>query len=243
MKTIIVIPVRMASTRFPNKPLALIEGKPMIQRVWEQAISSNLGEVLVACSEIEVFNIVSSLGGNCIMTDPKLPSGTDRVFAAIRDYSQIDQYDSIINLQGDMPLINSNDIKRVNKPLIQGFDIGTLVTNLSSEDEKNYNITKAKISWIKKNEIGEAVNFYKNSKGILDNIYHHVGIYSFSYSSLEKFIKIPPSTNELLYKLEQLRALDAKMTIGVNYVKDVPISIDTKSDLIELQKIINKNND
>ena len=239
MKTLILIPVRMASIRFPNKPMALIDGKTMIQRVWEQAILSNLGEVIVACCENEIHDHISSLGGTAEMTDPNLPSGTDRIFEAINNYSNISQYDSIINLQGDMPIISPEDIEKANIPLQQGFDIGTLVTELTQEQATDVNITKAKIEWINKHKIGKAVDFDKNILDLFNNeFYQHVGIYSFRYETLKKFVSIPPSKNEIKRKLEQLRALDAKMTIGVSYVKNVPISVDTKKDLLKVEKII-----
>ena len=151
MKTLILIPARMASVRFPNKPMALIQGKPMIQRVWEQAIASQLGDVIVACSEKIVFKCITSLGGTAILTDPNLPSGTDRIFAAIKKIHNVSQLDSIINLQGDMPIIDPQDISKVNVPLLQGFDIGTLVTELNDNQASDSNVTKAKINWIKKN--------------------------------------------------------------------------------------------
>ena len=99
MKTLILIPSRMASQRFPNKPMAKIDGIPMIQRVWEQANKSNLGKVIVACCDNEVKDLIGSLGGDIIMTDPNLPTGTDRIFAAIQNYNNISDYDNIINLQ------------------------------------------------------------------------------------------------------------------------------------------------
>ena len=238
MKTVIIIPARMASKRFPDKPLALINGIPMIQRVWEKAIKSNLGDTYVACSETEVFDLITKLGGTAIMTDPKLPSGTDRVYAALQQITNYKSYQSIINLQGDMPLIDADDIIKVNEPILKGFDIGTLVTNLSMEEESNINITKAKIDWVKEKSLGIAKDFYKNSKGHIDNVYHHVGIYSFNISALSKFVSIPPSVNELNYHLEQLRALDSDLSIGVSFVENVPISVDTKEDLIHLESII-----
>jgi len=240
MKTLILIPARMASTRFPNKPMIRIQGKPMIQRVWEQAIASKLGNVIVACSEKVVFECITSLGGTAILTDPNLPSGTDRIFAAIKKIDNINQLDSIINLQGDMPIIDPQDIAKVNVPLLQGFDIGTLVTELKENQVADTNVTKAKISWIRKNTIGKALDFYKSSIKNNENIYHHVGIYSFRYETLKRFVSLPPSVNEIERKLEQWRALDAKMTIGVSYVKGVPISVDTKEDLIHVDNIINK---
>ncbi len=240
MKTLILIPARMASTRFPNKPMIHIQGKPMIQRVWEQAIASKLGNVIVACSEKVVFECITSLGGTAILTDPNLPSGTDRIFAAIKKIDNINQLDSIINLQGDMPIIDPQDIAKVNVPLLQGFDIGTLVTELKENQVADTNVTKAKISWIRKNTIGKALDFYKSSINNNENVYHHVGIYSFRYETLKRFVSLPPSVNEIERKLEQWRALDAKMTIGVSYVKGVPISVDTKEDLIHVDNIINQ---
>ena len=239
MRTLIVIPARMASSRFPNKPMALIHGKPMIQRVWEQAVASNLGDVIVACSEREVLDRIISLGGKAILTDPDLPSGTDRIFEAIKNKNNINQFDSIINLQGDMPIIDPKHIIKVNTPLIQGFDIGTLVTDLIDNQVDNLNVTKVKIKWIKRNKIGQAFDFYKSTNEKQDNAYHHVGIYSFRYETLKKFVSLQPSVNEKDRKLEQWRALDAKMTIGVSYVKNIPISVDTKEDLIHVENIIN----
>ena len=241
MKTIIIIPSRMASTRFPNKPMALINGIPMVQRVWLQAKASNLGKVVVACSEKEVFNLINSIGGEAIMTPANLPSGTDRIFEVLNNYPDGHIFDSIINLQGDMPLIDPTDIEKVNIPLSQGFDIGTLVTNITEEEEKNVNITKAKIKWIKRHSIGEASDFYKNSKKIKESIYHHVGIYSFRYKSLKKFIELGESVNEKYHKLEQWRAIDANMSIGVSLVNNIPLSVDTKDDLIKVENILKAN--
>ena len=162
MKTLILIPARMASLRFPNKPMALICGKPMIQRVWEQAKASNLGEVIVACSEKEVLECIMSLGGKAILTDPNLPSGTDRIFEAIKNKDNISEFDSIINLQGDMPIIDPFDIVKVNTPLLQGFDVGTLATELKDYQKNDSNVTKVRIDWIKKNTIGKAFDFFKS---------------------------------------------------------------------------------
>ena len=241
MKTIIIIPSRMASTRFPNKPIALINGIPMVQRVWQQAIASNLGTVVVACCEKEIFDLITSLGGEAIMTVPNLPSGTDRIYEVIKNHPEGHQFESIINLQGDMPTIIPTDIKKVNIPLVQGFDIGTLVTNISYEEEADVNITKAKINWITKNDLGEAKDFYKQSKKQTTNVYHHVGIYSFRYETLKKFVYLKPSANELYHKLEQWRAIDAQMKIGACFVDNVPLSVDTEDDLIKVENIIKMN--
>ena len=238
MKTIIIIPARMASQRFPNKPMALIDGIPMIQRVWEKAKLANIGEVVVACCEKIVFDKINSIGGTAIMTKPDLPSGTDRVYEIINNHPNANQFECIINLQGDMPLVNPNDIQKVSIPLMQGFDIGTLVTHISKEEEKNINITKAKVNWIKRDNIGEAIDFYKKPKKNLKNIYHHIGIYSFRINSLKKFVDLKPSENELFHKLEQWRALDSNMTIGTKYIDESYFGVDTEEDLLKAENII-----
>ena len=238
MKTIIIIPARMASQRFPNKPMALIDGIPMIQRVWEKAKLANIGEVVVACCEKIVFDKINSIGGSAIMTNPDLPSGTDRVYEIINNHPNANQFECIINLQGDMPLVNPNDIQKVSIPLMQGFDIGTLVTHISKEEERNINITKAKVNWIKRENIGEAIDFYKKPKKVLKNIYHHIGIYSFRINSLKKFIGLKPSENELFHKLEQWRALDSNMTIGTKYIDESYFGVDTEEDLLKAENII-----
>ena len=242
MKTLIVIPVRMAATRFPNKPMALISGKTMIQRVWEQAIESKLGNVIVACCDNEVYEHITSLGGEAVMTDPTLPSGTDRVFEAIKNYNNTNQFESFINLQGDMPVIDPKDIQKSNFPLLQGFDIGSLVTNFKDEEElRNKNFTKTKIEWIKNKKLGKATDFRRDLKFSENKeIFHHVGIYSFRFDTLKKFVSLSQSFNEKQRKLEQMRAIDAKMTIGVTFVSNVPLSVDTEEDLLHVEKLINQ---
>ena len=239
MKTAIIIPSRMSSKRFPNKPMAKINGIPMIERVWKQGINSKIGDVYVACCEDEVFDFITSIGGKAIMTDPNLPSGTDRVFAAFNLLDNKDEYESIINLQGDMPLIDSINIQSVNIPLENGYDIGTIATDISSEEEKNENITKVSIDWKEVNFVGNSLDFYKFSTKQSSNIYQHVGIYSFKPIALRKFVSLPASKNEIDRKLEQLRAIDAGIKIGITYVENVPISVDTLEDLILIENILN----
>ncbi|MDC1047432.1 3-deoxy-manno-octulosonate cytidylyltransferase [Alphaproteobacteria bacterium] len=242
MKTAIIIPARMASQRFPNKPMAKINGTPMIERVWRQGINSKVGDVYVACSENEVFNLIISKGGKAIMTDPDLPSGTDRVFAAFNLLENKNDYESIINLQGDMPLIDYKNIQSANIPLHNGYDIGTIATDISSNEIKNENITKVTVDWKEEGVVGNSLDFYKSIKTEVTNIYQHVGIYSFKPSALKKFILLPPSKNEIDRKLEQLRLLDAGIKIGITYVENVPISVDTVEDLMLIENIL-KNKD
>ncbi len=243
MKTAIIIPSRMASQRFPNKPMVKISGVTMIERVWRQALKANIGDVIVACSEKEVFDLISSKGGKAIMTDPNLPSGTDRVHAAFNLLVNKSDYESIINLQGDMPMIDPINIKSVNLPLEHGYDIGTIATNITKEQEENKNITKVSIDWEKSDLVGKSIDFYKSSKGELSNVYQHVGIYSFRPIALHKFVSLSPSKREIDRKLEQLRAIDAGINIGITYVENIPISIDTKEDLILIETIIKRKNE
>tara|TARA_B100001094_G_scaffold324598_1_gene377442 strand:+ start:28 stop:765 length:738 start_codon:yes stop_codon:yes gene_type:complete len=243
MKTAIIIPARMASQRFPNKPMAKINGIPMIERVWMQAINSKVGDVYVACSEDEVFNLITSKGGKAIMTDPNIPSGTDRVFSAFKLLENKNDYESIINLQGDMPLIDYKNIKNANIPLQKGYDIGTIATDISSDEIKNENITKVSVYWKEEGVVGNSIDFYKSMKAESINIYQHVGIYSFKPSALKKFISLTPSKNEIDRKLEQLRALDAGIKIGITYVENIPISVDTVEDLMLIEKILNNSDE
>ena len=237
MKTIVLIPSRMASSRFPGKPMAKIDGKPMIQRVWQQAKNSKVGEVIVACSENEVLNLITSLGGKAILTDPKLQSGTDRIYSALMKINSTIEYDYIINLQGDMPLILPEQIKKVLEPLKNDYSIGTLATNLNQEEEMNSNVTKVVIEWENKT-LGKAKSFFRKIKHQQKNIFHHVGIYSYTKNSLTKFVELPRSKNEIELNLEQYRAMDAGITIGIAFEPNIPISIDTKEDLITAESII-----
>ena len=242
MKNVIIIPSRMASTRLPGKPLIEIDGIPMIQRVLQQAIESNIGEVYVACSEIEVHDLIVNNGGKAIMTDPNLPSGTDRVHSAFLKINDNQDIDIIINLQGDMPLINPNHILKVINPINENFTIGTLATNLNDNELNNSNVTKVEVDF-KKNEIAQALNFYREVSVENKNLYHHVGIYSYTPDSINTFVNLPKSANEIDLSLEQMRAMDSNIPIGVTYVPEVPISVDTKEDLIKIETDIRDNND
>ncbi len=237
MKSIIIIPSRMASTRFPGKPMVNIDGTPMIQRVWQKAIDSNIGEVIVACSEKKVFNLIKSLGGTAVLTDPKLPSGTDRIYSAmLKVENQID-FDCVINLQGDMPLILPEQIKKVIEPIKKNYSIGTIATTLKKDETQNPNVTKIVVDW-GHDKIGKAKDFYRLKENTTNKTYHHVGIYSYTKASLLKFVTLPKSKNEFLLKLEQFRVMDAGIDIGVIFEKDIPPSIDTKEDLINAENII-----
>ena len=242
MKSIIIIPSRMASSRFPGKPLVKIDGIPMIQRVWEKAIASKVGDVYVACSETEVYDLINGLGGKAILTDPNIPSGTDRIFSALKQIDKSKEIQCIINLQGDMPLINSNHIKKVIEPIKNNYLIGTVATNLKENEFTNPNVTKVLVDW-KNKKIGEAKEFFRLKNDIQGEAFHHVGIYSYLTSSLLNFVNLPRSKNEISLNLEQYRAMDAGISIGIVYEKNIPLSIDTKEDLIKAESIIRQKNE
>ena len=242
MKTIIMIPSRMASSRFPGKPMVKINGKPMIQRVWQQAINCNIGDVVVACSENEVFDLITNLGGKAILTNPNLPSGTDRIYSALTQMPKYKEFDFVINLQGDMPIIKPQQIKKVINPLKHKYSIGTLATNLKRDEVSNKNVTKVSVKW-DKNNIGQAKEFFRYKDKVDENTFHHVGIYSYTINSIKDFVKLPTSKNEKLLKLEQYRAMDAGIGIGVTLVNNIPPSIDTKEDLNLIETIIRENNE
>lgn len=230
-KTIIIIPARMGSTRLPNKPLADISGKPMVVRVMEQALKANVGEVIVACAEQEIKDSVEKAGGTAILTPPDLPSGTDRIYHAARHTP----HNIIVNLQGDMPLIDPALIKKVLEPLHNpAVDIATLVTPVNNAaDKNNPNKVKAILA-----ENGRALYFTRSPAPHGDDqFYYHIGVYAYRRAALEAFIKLPPSPLELREKLEQLRALEAGMYIAAAIVDAEPLGVDTPEDLEKVRKL------
>ena len=241
MKTAIIIPARMKSTRLPNKPLADINGKPMIQHVWERAMESHVGPVAVACSEPEVAEVVNSFGGVAIMTDPDLPSGSDRVHAALLAMEL--SFDAVVCLQGDLPTIDPDLIRKSVEPLHNHeVDIATLATLITDPAEVedpnvvkiafpvNDNVTVARALYFSRNKIPANANDY----------YHHIGLYAYKTEALAKFIELPQGILEQQEKLEQLRALENGMRIDVQIVDTFPLGVDTEADLQKARDFLKK---
>ena len=234
-KVIIIIPARLASTRLPNKPLAIIEGKTMIQRVYEQALKANLGEVIIATDGEKIANEIKKFGGKYILTNPDLQSGTDRIYSAYKLLKQ--DFDIIVNVQGDLPNIDPNVISEcVNLALENDCDIATVASKISDISEiNNPNVVKIALA-----QNGLALYFSRSaipfSKNINDDYFHHIGIYAYKKNALEKFINLKPSPLEKRESLEQLRALENGMKIAVKIVDAHPLSVDTQEDL---DKVIN----
>lgn len=240
MTTIILIPARLGSTRLPGKVLADIAGLPMIVHVLRRAEESGLGPVAVACGEAEIVDAVSEAGGAAILTDPGLPSGSDRIYAALQALDPANTYDTIINLQGDLPTIDPSYLAQVLKPLAHGYDIGTLVAPITSAEEALApSVVKAVCAFPDGTDVAPALYFSRNPvPGGEGPLWHHIGIYAYTRAALEKFVALPPSPLEHREKLEQLRALENGLRIGVARMAGAPFGVDTQADLEHARKLL-----
>jgi 3-deoxy-manno-octulosonate cytidylyltransferase (CMP-KDO synthetase) len=243
MKPIILIPARMASTRLPGKPLADIGGVPMIVRVWRQAVAAKVGPVVVAAAEKEIAAAVEGAGGRAVLTAPNLPSGSDRVFAALNAVDRGFEHDVVVNLQGDMPLLDPVAIKAaIDAMVATGADIGTVAAELDEdEDAANPSLTKVVATWDVGGTRGRAHYFTRARAPWGEGpIYVHAGIYAFKREALSRFVQLQPSVLELREKLEQLRALEAGMSIAVDCIDELPLSVDTPADLEKARQAVAK---
>ncbi|MCW9036135.1 MAG: 3-deoxy-manno-octulosonate cytidylyltransferase [Rhodospirillales bacterium] len=238
---VVIIPARMASTRLPKKPLADIHGEPMIVHVWRRAQESEIGEVVVACSEGEVFEAVEKAGGKAVMTDPNHPSGSDRIHEALINIDPNGKFDAIINIQGDLPTIEPDVIRQVFAPLENdSVDLATLVCEITHEEEKtNPNVVKAVVPLAPGQTIGRALYFTRATAPTGDGpLYHHIGLYAFRRAALERFVKLPPGVLEQRERLEQLRALEDGMRIDAALVKTIPLGVDAPDDLEKARNLL-----
>lgn len=234
MNPILVIPARLAASRLPGKPLAEIAGVPMIVRVMRQAMAANLGPVVVAAGEPEIVAVVEKGGGRAVLTDPGLASGSDRVHAALEALDPEGRHDVVVNLQGDLPALDPGQIRTVAAALEQSdADIATLAAEITDPIERdNPNVVKAVVAWQRGGQWGRALYFTRAAAPFGSGpLFHHVGIYGFRRAALSRFVSLPPSSLERREKLEQLRALEANMSIAVARVDSVPLSVDTPADL------------
>ena len=239
MKTLTIIPSRLSATRLPGKPLLKIKGLSIISHVFRKAQEANIGEVIVATEDQEIVDDIVKNGGRAVLTRNNHKTGTDRIYEALKKLD-INDADLIMNLQGDEPAINIEDIISLNKKMINNQSkMGTLAADIKNiKNLENENIVKV----ITKKELSEdkfteAEIFLRNSSN-RDNIYHHIGIYCYSTETLEKFVKLKQSKNEIEYKLEQLRALDNNIKINVARAKSSPVGVDTMEDYLALKKIM-----
>lgn len=234
MNPIILIPARMASTRLPGKPLALLQGVPMIVWVWRRACESGLGRVAVACAEAEIAAVIRAEGGEAVLTDPAHPSGSDRIHEALQRLDPGRQHDSVVNLQGDLPTLDPA-LPRAALRLLDdsAVDIATLSAPITETAERtDPNVVKAVVSAAPGASHGRALYFTRATAPSGEGpLYHHLGIYSYRRDALERFVRLPPSPLEKRERLEQLRALEAGMRIEVGFVDSVSRDINTPDDL------------
>ncbi len=241
MKPLIVIPARMASTRLPGKPLADIAGQPMIVQVWRRCIEANLGPVLVAAAEPEIADAVTAVGGLVQLTDPALPSGSDRIWQAVQRFDPHGEYDVIINVQGDLPTLDPALMTAALLPLNEAaVDIATLVAEIVDPEERaNPNVVKAMVAFSDNSRVSRALTFSRATVPWGDGpLYHHIGLYAYRRAALQHFVSLPPSPLERREKLEQLRALEAGMRIDAVLVDTTPLGVDTAADLEKARFIL-----
>lgn len=239
MKPIILIPARLQSMRLPRKMLADIHGKPLIQYVVEEALASKVGPVYVACAEVEIKAVVESIGGKAVLTDPSHSSGSDRIFEALQKIDPDQTFDTVINLQGDLPTVKSDIFKTLLTPFDKNpsYDISTIGFEMHDADEiQNPNVVKIVFGGTP--PIGQGLYFTRGVPYGEGPFYHHVGIYAYRRQALERFVKLPPSVLEKRERLEQLRALEDGMTIGVVIADSGPFGVDTPEDLEKARALL-----
>ncbi len=240
MKTLVIIPSRLSAQRLPGKPLMKIKGLSIISYVFKKAEEANIGEVIVAAEDQEIVDDVKQNGGQAILTKNEHKTGTDRIYEVFQKINSAD-IDLVMNLQGDEPLMNIDDIRNLNRKMIESSSkLGTLASKIQDKAMlENPNVVKVLTKEnLNPTNFPEAENFMRYISQEKENIYHHLGIYSYSKDTLEKFVSLNQSTNEIKNKLEQLRALDNNIKINVAIAKFAPIGVDTVEDLEAVKKIM-----
>jgi len=239
MKTLTIIPSRLSATRLPSKPLLKINNISIISHVFKRAEKANIGEVVVAAEDQEIVDDVVKNGGRAILTSRNHKTGTDRIYEAFKKL-EVNDVDLIMNLQGDEPAIDIDDIISLNKKMvINQSQMGTLAAKMKDLKElDDENIVKVITNKnLNNEEFSKAKNFLRRSTEMV-NIYHHIGIYCYSTETLKKFVELNQSKNEIENRLEQLRALDNDIEINVALASSSPIGVDTEEDYLALKKIM-----
>lgn len=233
--TIVLIPVRLQATRFPNKPLAKIGDLPMLHYVYNAAFKSNFDVFLAICDE-EIRDYCQNHQLPFVMTDPRHPSGSDRIGEALSKIEEHTHYDFIINVQGDMPFINQNYIQSLRSNL-ESFKMTTLACPfINSQEAKTPSKVKVEIDDIQ----NIAIDFSRqisDEKNLNTTIFHHIGVYGYQKKFLKRYISLPQTQRELNEKLEQLRVLDLEK-IHITCIKNEILGVDTKEDLDRVNQII-----
>jgi 3-deoxy-manno-octulosonate cytidylyltransferase (CMP-KDO synthetase) len=237
----IVIPARMASTRLPGKPLADINGLPMIVHVLRRAEAAAIGPVVVACAEAEIADAVTRHGGHAVLTRPDHPSGSDRIFEAVERVDPERRHDVVVNVQGDLPALDPQAIRLALTPLADpAVEITTLATPIRAAHERDDpNIVKVAAGFAPGESAARALYFSRLPVPYgPGEHYHHIGLYAYRRAALARFVALPPALLEQRESLEQLRALAAGMHIAVALVDTIPLGVDTPADLARAREIL-----
>ncbi len=241
MPALIVIPARLKATRLPDKPLAMIGDTPMIIHVWRRAMQAGAGPVVVAAGDQEIIDVVSAAGGQAVLTDPDLPSGSDRVHAAAETLDPEGAYDVVVNVQGDLPTLDPALVAASITPLEDpNIDIATIVAQITDENElSDPAAVKVAMSLKPGARVGPALYFSRNCipSGAGEH-YHHIGIYAFRRAALRQFVALPPTVLEVRERLEQLRALEHGMRMAAALVDTIPLGVDTPADLARARRLL-----
>ena len=240
MKTLVIIPSRLSASRLPGKPLLKINGISIISHVYKKAREADIGDVFVAAEDQEIVEDVKKNGGEAILTSNNHKTGTDRIYEAFLKLGRTD-IELVMNLQGDEPLMNIEDIQNLNNNMINTKrDLGTLAAKINDKKVfENQDIVKVITEEsldIKK--FPQAVNFIRKLDIENNQAYHHLGIYCYNVEVLKRFISFKQSQNEIKNRLEQLRALDNDININVALAKSSPIGVDTEEDFMAIKKIM-----
>ncbi len=242
---IVLIPARMQARRLPGKPLADIAGKPMIIHVWERATESRLGRVIVAAAEQVIVDVIKAAGGEAVLTDANLPTGSDRIYQALSKLDPEQKHDAVINVQGDVPTLESKYIRTAYETLQHSdADIATLITPIvKPEDITATQIVKAVVELPAGKQTGRAHYFTRTAAPWGDGPYYcHVGLYAYRRTALERFVKSPHSTLEQREGLEQLRALAIGLRIDAALIDTLPLGVDTPEDLEKARIVLGNRN-
>lgn len=240
---ILMIPTRLAATRLPNKPLAPIAGEPMIVHVWRRAVAAELGPVVVASGDREIAEIIERAGGRAVLTDPALPTGSDRIHAALGALDPGRSHDAVVNVQGDMPMLDPAAIRLAVAALADtDADIATLAAEIADPAALHADsVNKVVAGFVDPARPARALYFSKAPVpwGAGPH-YEHIGLYAYRRDALDRFVSLPRGVLEVRERLEQLRALEAGMRIWVSLIDPVRlgVQVDTPADLARAREMM-----